>query len=112
MSVPSPKLIGQSISLGTEIPTESEWETIWGATGLKQQVLCAYKLEPEKELGDRIKRVGWRWILPAWGRAFKLVVFNKGFRQSIKEQFNVPKESMDQLGYILLSGCKTGGEMD
>ncbi|MBN1260663.1 MAG: hypothetical protein JXB35_08285 [Anaerolineae bacterium] len=60
----------------------------------------------KQELQDRIKWIGWRSILPAWGRMIKLLLTNRNSRESVKTQLDYPKEAAALLGYGLFVGRK------
>jgi len=103
---PPPELLSYSTSIGPCIITEAEWRTIWGATPLEERTIQAHSLEAKQEVRDRIKWVGWRSILPAWGRVLKLLLTNPRSRDAIKEQLNIPTELVSYMGYALFLGRK------
>jgi len=58
------------------------------------------------EVKSRIRWIGWRWILRAWGRGLRLHITNPAVRQSIKGVFDVPPEVFQYAGYGLFAGRK------
>jgi len=103
---PSPELLSYSIAIGPEIITEAEWRAIWEATPLEACTVQARNLEIKQEVRDRIKWVGWRSILPAWGRVLRLLLSNRRTRSAIKELFDSPTELFNYMGYALFVGRK------
>jgi arsenite methyltransferase len=94
------------VGVGTDIPTSSGWQALWAESGLRDQVVRTYQLDPRAEIKSRIRWIGWRWILKAWGRALWLYVANPAGRQLIKEMFDTPMVVMQQMGYGLFVGKK------
>ena len=70
------------------------------------QVIQSLRLEAKQEVRDRIKWIGWRSILPAWGRVIKLLLTNPRARDSIKQQLDAPTEMINYMGYALFVGRK------
>jgi hypothetical protein len=69
-------------------------------------VVKTHQVDARTEVNSRIQWIGWGWLVRAWGRALRLYVANPAIRQSIKDQFDVPSEVLDLLGYALLVGKK------
>jgi len=103
---PPPELLSYSITIGPEIITEIEWRAVWETTPLEERMIQSHSLETKQEIRDRLKWVGWRSILPAWGRALKLLLTNPRARSAIKEQFDSPAEMINHMGYALFAGRK------
>jgi ubiquinone/menaquinone biosynthesis C-methylase UbiE len=103
---PPPDLLPHSLYIGPAIITEAEWRAIWEATPLEARTIQAHRLEAKQEVRDRIKWIGWRSILPAWGRVLKLLLTNPRSRDAIKEQLDAPTEMINYMGYALFVGRK------
>ena len=88
------------------LPTAAEWQAIWAATGLQEQVVRIHPVDPRQEVKDRIAWIGWRWLVRAWERALRLYIMNPGMRAAIKTQFDFPLAVMEQMGYGLFVGQK------
>jgi hypothetical protein len=73
---------------------------------LQERVVQTHRVDPRAEVRSRIQWIGWRWLLPAWGRALRLYVRNPAMRQSIKDQFDVPATAFNLFGYALMVGQK------
>jgi hypothetical protein len=58
----------------------------------------------------RLAWIGWRWLLPAWGRVVRLYLTNPAQRAAIKNMMEIPPEVYGNLGYALLAGRKQVGE--
>jgi hypothetical protein len=73
---------------------------------LQERVVRIRNVDAGTEVKSRIRCIGWRWLLRAWGRALRLHVTNPATRQSLKKQFDVPPEVLQYLGYGLFVGKK------
>ena len=104
--LPPPEFLSYSLGVGPEIITEAEWRAIWEATPLEARTIQLQDLEAKQELRDRINWIGWRSILPAWGRVVKLLLTNRRSRDAIKQQLDTPPELAKRLGYALFVGRK------
>ncbi len=103
---PPPELIPEMLYIGPAIPLENEWRRIWERMPLEERTIKTRELEPGQEVRDRIGWVGWRSILPAWGRLLKMLLLNPRSRDAIREQLDSPTESINYLGYAFFVGRK------
>lgn len=104
---PSAEMITRArVIAGTSIPTLATWQTVWDASGLQNRVVRPKPLDARAEIKSRIKWIGWRWMLKAWGRVLKLYFTNPGARHSIKEQLKTPMELFRLMGYGIFVGQK------
>jgi SAM-dependent methyltransferase len=94
------------VGVGTNIPTVSAWQVLWAESGLQDRVVRTYQIDPCVEIKSRIRWIGWRWMLKAWGRALRLYVTNPAGRQLLKEMFDAPLAVVQQMGYGLFVGRK------
>ena len=103
---PPAEILSQSVYLGSAIISEAEWRAIWDAMPLEARTIEAYSLEAKQEIWDRIGWIGWRSILPAWGRVIKLLLSNPRARDAIKQQLDTPAAMFNTMGYALFVGRK------
>jgi len=104
---PSPEMVARvKGAIGPFISTLETWQALWEASGLQERVVKICQVDAHTEVKSRIRWIGWRWILRAWGRALRLYVTNPAVRQSIKEMFDVPPEVFQYAGYGLFVGRK------
>jgi ubiquinone/menaquinone biosynthesis C-methylase UbiE len=104
---PSPELATRvRDALGPFIPTLEAWQALWDASGLQERVVKICQVDARTEVKSRIRWMGWRWLLGAWGRGLRLYITNPAVRQSIKEVFDVPPEVFQYAGYGLFAGRK------
>jgi ubiquinone/menaquinone biosynthesis C-methylase UbiE len=103
---PPPELLPRSLYIGPAIITEAEWREIWEATSLEMRTIRARRLEARQEVRDRIEWIGWRSILPAWGRVIRLLLTNPRSREAIRGQLDAPTEMINYMGYGLFVGRK------
>ncbi len=91
----------------TVIPTLDEWQVIWEQSGLQDRVIHPHQVKAGDELRSRLKWVGGRWMLRAWGRLFHLILTRPGDRQSIRRFFSADAiDSMTDTGYGIFVGRK------
>lgn len=103
---PSAEVMSQSVYIGTAILWESEWRELWSDVPLEARKIKTFQVETKQEVQDRIGWVGWRTILPAWGRLIKLLFSEPSAREAVKQQVGTPVEMMNALGYGLFVGRK------
>lgn len=109
--VPPKHLLEYSAAIGPQIVSEDEWRAIWQETALEDRTIEVLAMDAKDELRDRIEWVGWRRILPAWGRAIKLALADPSFRSAIRTQLNMPRELMGYFGDALFVGRKPSGSL-
>jgi arsenite methyltransferase len=93
---------------GDVLPLET-WRSLWNEAGLAEPVVQVYTIDARKELSARVRWVGTRWALRAFGRLAVLVITNPQARQAIKEQWSGTLEKSPSLGYGLFVGRKRQG---
>jgi ubiquinone/menaquinone biosynthesis C-methylase UbiE len=104
---PPPELLAQvKAAIGPFIPTHEMWQALWDASGLRERVVKICQVDARTEVRSRIRLIGWRWLLRAWGRGLRLYITNPAVRQSIKGVFDVPAEAFQYAGYGLFAGRK------
>jgi len=104
---PTPELVAQiKGAVGTAVPTIETWQSLWEASGLQDRVIRMHPVDSRKEIRGRLRWVGWRWILRAWGRGLRLYITKPAVRQSVKAMFDAPAEAMQLIGYGLFVGRK------
>jgi ubiquinone/menaquinone biosynthesis C-methylase UbiE len=104
---PAPELVARvKHAIGPAVPTLEEWEALWATAGLQDRVVQPHRVDASTEMKSRIQWIGWRWLVRAWGRALRLYFTNPAVRQAIKDQFDVPAEACQYLGYGLFVGRK------
>jgi hypothetical protein len=92
--------------IGPFVPTSETWQALWEASGLQERVVKVCQVDARTEVKSRIRWIGWRWLLGAWGRGLRLYITNPAVRQSIQEVFDVPPEVFQYAGYGLFAGRK------
>lgn len=103
---PPERIARAQASLGTDIPTVATWQALWEESGLQDRVVRIHQIDSRTEVQDRIRWVGWRWAVRAWGRLLRLYIVNPAVRQSIKEMFDAPLDLIQQMGYGIFAGSK------
>jgi arsenite methyltransferase len=104
---PSPELAAKvKDALGPYIPTLEAWQALLEASGLQERVVRTHQLDPRTEVKSRIRWIGRRWILKAWGRVLRLYITKPAIRQPIKKMLDVPMEVFQYVGYALMVGKK------
>jgi SAM-dependent methyltransferase len=90
--------------LGTWLPTREQWLAQWDGSGLADRSFEVHPLEIGAETRSRIEWIGWRWLVPAWGRALRLVASDPAIRRAIRTQLSYPPELAALMGYALSAG--------
>jgi ubiquinone/menaquinone biosynthesis C-methylase UbiE len=104
---PTPNLVALvRRDLGTDIPTAEAWQSLWAASGLRNQTAEIYQIDVGKEVRDRLQWIGARWALNAFGRLVYLYLTNPGARSSIKAQFGSTGDSIKSMAYGIFTGMK------
>ena len=103
---PPAEILAQSVYIGSAIIPEAEWRAIWEGMPLEARSIETFSLTTKNEVQDRIGWVGWRSILPAWGRLIRLLLSNPRSRDAIRQQLGSPAEMITTLGYGLFVGRK------
>ena len=89
----------------THIPSAEEWQTLWEQSGLLDRAVSIRKIDARYEVRDRLRWVGRRWAMRAFGRLIHLYLTNAAARQSIRDMFGFGLGT-DYLGYGLFAGRK------
>jgi SAM-dependent methyltransferase len=90
--------------LGTWLPTRAEWQACWDASGLVERQVEVHPISMRDEVRSRLDWIGWRWLLPAWGRALRLVLTDPSVRGAVRTQLSYPPELAALMGYALTAG--------
>ncbi len=106
-----PKSIGgwDALSIGSAIITKAEWRKLWNDVPLNDHKIQVRKLDSMPEVRDRVGRIGWRYILPAKSRLFRMLFTRRVSLNSFQGQLDAPREMWGLLGCMLFVGRKPGG---
>jgi len=104
---PSPEMVARvRASVGTNIPTVATWQVLWEESGLRDREVRLHQIDPRAEIKGRMQWVGRSWALRGFVRLFRLYLTNPAIRQSLKEMFDAPTATLQQMGYGLFVGRK------
>lgn len=92
--------------LGVDIPLVQTWQTLWEASNLHDRVVNLHRIKARRELQDRLRWIGARWTLQAFGRLFHLYLTQPEARTSLKAQFGSTAGSLHTMGYGIFVGRK------
>lgn len=102
---PAGDLVGVAdAALGTFLVTRAQWRALWEASGLDDRTDEPHPLEIAEETRSRIAWIGWRWLLPAWGRVLKLVATDPRARRALRAQVAYPASLAAEMEYVLCAG--------
>ena len=87
---PAGDLVLDANALGTFLPTQSEWRALWADSELVDQAHESRDIAIGEEARSRITWIGWRWLLPAWGRAIRIAVTDCGGAQGVARADELP----------------------
>lgn len=91
-------------ALGTFLATQCQWRALWEDSGLLERGLEFHAINLAEEARSRLRWIGWRWLLPAWGRAIRIAVGDAGARRALREQMSYPPSLAAHMGYMLSAG--------
>jgi ubiquinone/menaquinone biosynthesis C-methylase UbiE len=104
---PPPKeLHWKELGIGPEIILEDQWRQLWEQQPLEDKHVVDFTLDPKQEVRDRIHWIGWRSILPAWGRVIRILISDRSQRDAMKKQLDTPPGAIKIMGYGLFVGRK------
>lgn len=92
--------------LGVDIPLIQTWQALWDASGLHDRVVRLHRINARHEIQDRLRWIGARWTLQAFGRLFRLYLTQPAARQSLKAQFDSGASSLKTMRYGIFVGQK------
>jgi SAM-dependent methyltransferase len=92
--------------LGTEVPTAEAWQSLWAASGLRDRAVTIHRIDPRREVRDRLRWIGPSWGVRALARLFYLYASRPAARASIKAQFGSGMDSVKSLAYGIFTGMK------
>lgn len=103
---PPEDLDWEELGIGPAIILEDNWREMWDQIPLEDKTVKILEIDPKQEVSDRIRWIGWRSILPAWGRVIRILLSDRSQRQALRRQLDTPPEVMGILSFGLLSGRK------
>lgn len=112
-----PQTVELARSMGTEMVTLEAWRGLWAASGLEEQLVRTYRMDPAREVRDRIRWVGLPWMLRAWGRTIHLAITQPSLRPAFRTVLGAVGSGSKAgaaappwaFGYGLFVGTKGGG---
>jgi len=104
-SVPA-EVTEKSVYDTIDIALESELEELWDKSPLIEKTIKTFSLDAKQELLDRFKWIGCSGLLSAWARVIKLVLTRKDAREAIRQQLDIPDDTVENYGYGLYVGRK------
>jgi SAM-dependent methyltransferase len=101
---PTGELAVDADALGTWLVTQGQWRALWQDGPLVNQMHELHPLSMREEVRSRVAWIGWRWLLPAWGRALRIALSDPEARAALREQLGYPTALVDLMGYVLSTG--------
>jgi SAM-dependent methyltransferase len=92
--------------LGTLVLGAEGWRAALDGSGLQDQVVKTRRLDPMVELRSRMRWIGLRWMVRAWGRALLLLATRPEIRRLYKTVASGAGKAFDSSGYGLFVGRK------
>ncbi len=93
-----------------DILKSEEWEALFKKAGFRKVTVEISDVNLKEETSSRIKQIGWKRILSAWGKTVKLYFSNPDYRRFLKTAFGSTSggiiQYIDYMGYELYSGKK------
>ncbi len=79
----SPRTLQLARGLGPDMVTIDAWRAIWDASGLSERVVRTYRMDPAREVRDRMRWIGLPWLLRGWARVIRLYATEPSLRPAI-----------------------------
>jgi hypothetical protein len=93
-----------------DILEDREWKALFKKAGFHNIVMELQKVNMKEESSSRIKQIGWKRILSAWGKTIKFYFSNPDYRRFLKTAAGTASSGiiqyLDYIGYGLYSGEK------
>ncbi len=80
---PSPPVAELMDGLGTEMVTLERWRALWDASGLRDRVVRTYRVDPGREVRDRIRWIGLPSLVRSLARVVRLYVTEPSLRRAV-----------------------------
>lgn len=113
---PSPRVVELARTLGTEMATLDAWRALWGASGLRDRLVRAYRIDLGREIRGRMRWIGLRWLVRGWARILRLYATEPSLRPALKAMLGTVTDTTEDehgaapawasFGYGLLVGRK------
>jgi SAM-dependent methyltransferase len=96
---PSSRVGELARQMGTEMVNLDAWKALWAASGLGDRVVRVYRLNPAREVRDRMRWIGLRWLVRGWARVIRLYATQPSLRPALKAMLGtVTDTTEDELG--------------
>jgi SAM-dependent methyltransferase len=93
-------------ALGTWLPGYAGWRDLQHASGVVDLTCELHDFDLAQETRSRLQWIGWRWLIPAWGRALRIAATDPAARRQLRVQLGYPADLMGLMGYALSAGRK------
>ncbi|MFZ0323808.1 MAG: class I SAM-dependent methyltransferase [Actinomycetes bacterium] len=93
-------------AIGPSIPSEEEWRDLWETSGLDDRLVRIRQVDSRAEVKSRVRWIGARSLIGAWGRALALSLRSPAMRRTMRQQLDVPLDVFEYAGYGLFVGKK------
>lgn len=90
---PSSQVVELAHQMGTEVVSLDAWKALWDASGLRDRVVRAYRIDPVREVRSRMRWIGLRWLVRGWGRALRVYVTEPSLRPALKTQLGAARDT-------------------
>jgi arsenite methyltransferase len=90
---PSSRVMDLARGMGTEVVSLEAWRAIWEASGLRDRVVRAYRIDPAREVRGRMRWIGLRWLVRGWARALRVYVTQPALRPALETQLGAAKDT-------------------
>jgi SAM-dependent methyltransferase len=90
---PSPQVVELARQMGTEIVSLDAWRALWGASGLRDREVRAYRVDPVHEVRSRMRWIGLRWLVRGWARALRVYLTQPLLRPALETQLGAARDT-------------------
>lgn len=90
--IPSPRVLELARQMGTDMVSLGAWTQLLDASGLRDRVTRAYRVDPAREVRSRMRWIGLRWLVKGWARALRVYVTQPSLRPALETQLGAARD--------------------
>ena len=90
---PSPRAVELARGMGSEIVSLDAWRAFWDASGLRDRMVQANRIDPGREVRGRMRWIGLRWLVRGWARALRVYATQPSLRPALETQLGAATDT-------------------
>jgi SAM-dependent methyltransferase len=102
----SPELAALARDMGADVQPAETWRALCAEAGLQELAVRLRRIDPAREVRNRLRWVGLSWAVRAWARTLWLVLTVPESRSAIRTLYGPGMQVFDCVGYGLFVGTR------